>query len=134
MTTRDVYIRQYDWMLHLFLDVNPEYLYEVVTKMDDVAISSHIIRRVALLIKHSEYDYGLTATNSSLRETVMVVGESSSREEFLNTLQHEVRHLVDDIAECDSINPYGEEVGYITGTINTLLAQNIDQYFCKCQE
>ena len=80
MTTRDVYIRQYDWMLHLFLDVNPEYLYEVVTKMDDVAISSHIIRRVALLIKHSEYDYGLT------------------------------------------------------GTINTLLAQNIDQYFCKCQE
>lgn len=33
----------------------------------------------------------------------------------INSLTHEVRHLVDDIAKTEKLDPYGEDVAYLTG-------------------
>lgn len=133
MTNNMIYLRQYDWLLHVFFDVTPKDVYDVIVALEDAAISANIIRRSVSLMKKGEYNYGFTATNSIIKETIIVIGEHTSREDFLNTMQHEIRHLVDDIAINYGLVSNGEEVGYMTGTINTLLAQNINKYFCSCQ-
>lgn len=134
MTSNTIYLRPYDWILRVFFDVKPQHVYHVIPAMEDSAISSRIIKRATSLIRSGNRNYGFAATNSEIKETVIVIGECTSREEFLNTLEHEIRHLVDDIAECYNITKSGEEVGYITGTVNTLLTQNIDRYFCECND
>jgi hypothetical protein len=82
-----------------------------------------------------DMDTGFTYSNKKLRRTVMIVGLASSPAEFLNSFEHELRHLVDDIASTHSMDMAGEEVAYLTGDINTALWSDIHRFTCcKCDK
>lgn len=56
----------------------------------------------------------------------------SSHAEFLNSFEHELRHLVDDIAETFGLDMGGEQVAYLTGDLNSLLWKDIHEFMCCC--
>ena len=79
-------------------------------------------------------DSGFTYSNKRIRQSVVVVGLASSQSQFLNSFEHELRHLCDDIATTTGMAMQGEEVAYLTGNVNTLLWSDIHEFICcKCK-
>ncbi len=80
--------------------------------------------------KKADMDSGFTYSNKTRRRSVVVVGLASSQAQFLNSFEHELRHLCDDIAVASAMPMQGEEVAYLTGQINTMLWKDIHQFIC----
>lgn len=55
-----------------------------------------------------EANKGITYSNVDNRKTVVVIGWTSSRAEYMNSLNHEMLHVVQRISEVFMINMYGE--------------------------
>ena len=88
-----------------------------------------------LNLEKADMDSGFTYSNKTRRRSVVVVGLASSQAQFLNSFEHELRHLCDDIAVASAMPMQGEEVAYLTGQINTMLWKDIHQFICckgKC--
>lgn len=79
-------------------------------------------------------DTGLTYSNYKKRETVMVVGLTSSPSQFLNSFDHERKHLEAHIAQAYGINPYGEEIAYLSGDIAQMLTEDVQLFICDCDK
>lgn len=60
---------------------------------------------------------GLTFSNDALRMSVMIVSKSTSREQFMNTLSHEIGHLKYDICVYYDVEDGSEEEMYLQGYI-----------------
>lgn len=79
------------------------------------------MERVRENLEKADMDSGFTYSNKTRRRSVVVVGLASSQAQFLNSFEHELRHLCDDIAVASAMPMQGEEVAYLTGQINTML-------------
>lgn len=76
-------------------------------------------------------DTGLTYSNYSTHETVMVIGINSSAEEFMNSFCHERKHLEMHIAKAFDLNPWGEEVAYLSGKIGQKMYRVAKKFLCE---
>lgn len=54
----------------------------------------------------------------------MVIGHASDLFEFADTLSHEKQHLEQAICRADGLDPYGEDIAYVSGAITEALARN----------
>lgn len=68
------------------------------------------------LAKDSE-DRGLTYSNVRGRESVVAVGRSGDLASGINTIAHELLHVVQHVCEQDGISMTGEEACYIMGEL-----------------
>ena len=64
----------------------------------------------------------------------MVVGLTSSPAEFLNSFDHERKHLEAHIAQAYDIYPYGEEIAYLSGDIAQMLVEDVQLFICDCDK
>ena len=67
------------------------------------------------LVLKGEPNKGITYSNVDTRKTVVVIGWATSKEEYMNSLSHEMLHVVQHISEQFLINMYGEEACYLLG-------------------
>lgn len=68
-------------------------------------------------------------TCSMGNHSCIYIGQTTSGEEFINSLIHELRHLIDHIANHYGITD-GETVGYMSGDAAMLLAKDICELGC----
>ncbi|MBQ0089925.1 MAG: hypothetical protein KBT27_11420 [Prevotellaceae bacterium] len=125
MIRRTVCIDSVDWNVILYVNAD---------KMDTDCIIDDIIQsgckgeQLSYIKKKlwtSEYDGGFIFTKG--RNSVIVVGKSSSIRQMINTLVHESHHLIVHIATEFNMDPYGEEASYMAGdVISELLYKALD--------
>ena len=76
------------------------------------------------LAKDSE-DRGLTYSNVRGRESVVAVGRSGDHASGINTIAHELLHVVQHVCEQDGISMTGEEACYMMGELCERVFVNI---------
>ena len=84
-------------------------------------VSRHDSGTVRGNLLRADMDSGFTYSNKTMRRSVVVVGLATSQAQFLNSFEHELRHLCDDIAAASGMPMQGEEVAYLTGDVNSLV-------------
>lgn len=134
MIIRDIYISKYDWFLRIYYAVTDYHTERIVRDLQRIRCPRPIVLRVYEKMAERNLDTGFTYSNTERRDTVMVVGLHSSPAEFMNSLQHELRHLVDDISKTMDIDHAGETVAYITGDINALITPDVQLFVCDCDK
>lgn len=132
MIHKDLYIKKYDWVVHVFLNAGVTDAEEVIDCVRRVGGSSRVTSRVREMMYDGRYNQGFTYSNRAKNESVMCVCLSSSSKEFINTLAHETRHLCDDIADECMIPVSGETVAYLTGSVMMNLFDEISELVCDC--
>lgn len=60
---------------------------------------------------------GFTFSNARLRMSVMCIGDASSKEQWWDTLSHEVDHLQDSILQYYDVSPGTEDAACLQGYI-----------------
>ena len=132
MVKSDVYIPQIGWEVHIYYAVTGYHAPPILADLVDIDCPLKLMKRISKNLRSGKMDTGFTYSNKQIRCTVMVVGMHSSPAQFLNSLEHELRHLVDDVSSTVRIPPYGEAVAYLTGDINAHIADDVKMFLCDC--
>ena len=133
MIHRRIYIKKYDWAVDIFYAVTCYWTDRIMECLESIGCPDDILRSSYHNLMSCKLDTGLTYSNYNRRETVMVIGKTSSPGEFLNSFDHERKHLEAHIARAYGIDPYGEEIAYLSGDVAQMLVKDVQLFICDCE-
>lgn len=61
----------------------------------------------------SQQNTGMTLTSMDDMMSIVFVGDTTSDDEWFNTIIHELKHVVEHISEFYHLNSSGEEAAYL---------------------
>ena len=132
MIYRELNIPQYNWLVHVFYHVTCYWTDEIMDCLKNIGCPPQKLKESYRNLKACKLNTGLTYSNYHLRESVMVIGKTSSPDEFSDSLMHELRHLEDHIAVACKIPTGGEEIAYLAGYIGKKLSKDVQMFICSC--
>lgn len=90
-----------------------------------------IIEQAKELMYGCEYNCGFTYSNTYRKRAVILIGPTTSGEEFQDTFVHELHHLAVAIAEGLGIDLESETPAYIAGDSARELADVVCNFGCR---
>lgn len=125
-------IPDYDWVVYAYYNVDDVYANEILALLDDIGINEYQYISAVHNLRSKRKNRGLCFSNFDKRISVMVISDTSSPAQFMNSWAHEVRHLERHIDLATGINPYGEEAAYLAGDIAALMFPKAKYFLCHC--
>lgn len=131
MVVQNIYLEDWDWHITVYYAVTRYYKDEILEELDLIGCSRSELKNAEQLLDDNRYNTGLTYTNFKNRGSVVVIGLTSSPEEFQNTFDHEKGHLAMHIGSALQIDPFGEEFQYLTGAIGEKMFKIAKRFLCE---
>ena len=75
-----------------------------------------------------QYNAGFTHTNFSKKLSIVAIGISTSREQFINTIAHEAKHLQSHICHYYDVDEDGEQAAYLMGYLIERMYKGFKRY------
>lgn len=117
MIRRIIDLPKYDWSIVCFVGYQPTDADEIYHALSDIGCNGNPLSEAyEHLIKESA-DRGLTYSNLSERKSVLAIGKCESDSSIINTIGHELLHVVAHICEQYGIDMMSEEPCYIMGSL-----------------
>lgn len=132
MRVKAFYLEAYDWEVVMMFDAGSRHAVRVAEALEDIGAAEQSVRRAEEMISEGRRDIGMTYSNINRRQSVMVIGKTSSAAEFANTYYHEIGHLVRHIAEACEMDPRGEEEQYLAGAVCEKSFPLAEGFMCSC--
>lgn len=132
MITQEIYIPKYDWLIHAYFAVDDYYTDDIMQHLWELGCDAEPARRAYENLSSGELNTGLCYSNYKLRETVMVIAKTSSADEFLNSLLHELTHFQSHVQKAYELEKTGEDVAYLVGDVVMLMYPKIQHLLCDC--
>lgn len=109
----DLYLKKQDWQVRVY--ILPDNTDAVLQDLADMGCRGKNMQRAQASLHSRIRNTGLTYTNARNRQSLIVLGRTTSPQEFLDSVVHETTHLAVHIARTDKINPDSEALCYIAG-------------------
>lgn len=93
----------------------------------DIDINGYWTVTVFYNVETPGFNQGFSATDSRKRKSVVVIGRSSSKEEFLNTIVHEAKHVQSSICDYYGVDENSEDAAYLIGHIVMRMAEFLNK-------
>ena len=103
------------WGVVFAYDIKEDDLDEIASWLEALDATRKEVRKARRVVMR--WNSGLTFSNDALRMSVMIVSKSTSREQFMNTLSHEIGHLKYDLCMYYDVEDGSEEEMYLQGYI-----------------
>ena len=117
MIERLIQLPKYDWSIVCFIGYQPPDADEICHALSDIGCNGNPLSEAYKHLSLSSGDRGLTYSNLSERRSVLAIGKCESDGSIINTIGHELLHVVAHICEQDGIDMLSEEPCYIMGTL-----------------
>ena len=118
-----------DWWVMATIDIgSQEDLDKTVEALLSVGCTQEDAEKVARTL--SEPDTGYTYTDYDGRFTLAFVARGSSPEQFYDTVQHELKHIVEHISTFYGVDPKSEEAAYLQGEVGRMLFPAVAAVLC----
>jgi hypothetical protein len=131
MIKQEIYLPKYDWSIKVYYAVDAYYTNEILEKLEKYNPTIEEYSSVKSLMENYEYNTGFTFTDYRNKQSLMVIGLTTSPSEFQSTFDHEKGHLAIHIAQYYNIDPYSEEFQYLNGSIGKKLFPIAKRFICK---
>ena len=132
MIRQRIILPKYGWIIKAWYAVDDCYTEEIVSELDHLGAKESFIEEADKMLRGGMLNQGLTYVDPFMKEAAIVVGITTSAEEFHNTYEHEKRHLVEFIAEAEGIPAKGEEISYLDGYIAGRMFSACKSLMCDC--
>lgn len=134
MIKQTFYIKEYDWTIYAYFAVDCYYVDEIMEHLFKLRCNGTTAKRAYENLSACKLDTGLTFSSFELRKTIMVVGLTSSANEFFNSFHHELIHCEAHICKANKLDPYGEGRAYMVGDLSMQMFPYIQPLLCdKCR-
>lgn len=130
MIRQRFFLDKYDWEVVVFYDVDCYHITQIMVELQRIGCSRSNLRIAYENIDACKLDTGVTYSNYRTRQTVMIIGLTSSAKEFMNSFDHERKHLEAHIAKALHIDPWSEEICYLSGEIGERMFPVARKYLC----
>lgn len=135
MIRQEIYIPKYDWRVRIYYAMTTYWAGRILSDMERIGCRGSGLAKAWRNLRSGDLNTGLTYSNFQTGETVMVISLTSSPEEFLNSWEHEKKHLARHIEQSYGIDPFGEEAAYLEGTIAQKMFPVAKRFICEhCRE
>lgn len=131
MVVQNIYLEDWDWHVTVYYAVDTYYTDEILEELELIECSLPELVRAEDMLRSNEYNTGITYSNFKHKCSIVVIGLTTSPEEFQNTFDHEKGHLAMHISSALGIKPYGEEYQYLTGAIGQKMFKIAKQFLCE---
>ncbi len=115
MIKHGFHIGKRDWYVMVYYDVYPEQLDEIGDALLASGASREMVDEALYVLR--DKDTGYTFTNYHDHFSVIVISHTTSAEQALDTIIHEIKHLVEHISSYYSVNPKDELAAYLQGEV-----------------
>lgn len=112
------------WCVDIFYDTHPSNADEILDALWDLGCAERYLYKAEELLRSGVANEGLTFSNPYERRSIVVIGHTDDVWQFLDTLSHEKQHIEQAICKVDRLDPYGEDIAYISGGISASIARN----------
>ena len=126
------FIRIGRWEVDCIFSVDEYDIDWILSFLEDFGVPDDILEQAEDIMSSGKLDTGFTIPDYGGRRAVVVVGPVSSREEFINTLVHEIHHLSVAIARSLGIPLDKEKPAYLSGELAYELVDLICELGCRC--
>lgn len=127
---QDIYIQRYAWNVRVFYAVTAYWADDILSELRRIGCRGEEYVRARHNLYTGSLDTGLTYSNFRDKESVVVIGLTSSPEEFMNSFEHEKGHLCRHISQSIGLDPYGEETQYLSGEVSQLMFPVARKFLC----
>lgn len=117
MKSAVIYLKKYDWKIYLFFYSNRYDSGIILSHLEKIGCKGYNLFKAKKSLKNSKKNEGLTYSNYNSRESVLVVSQTSSFDELMNSSSHEIDHLSKHIVQADGIDIFSEEASYLVGDL-----------------
>lgn len=124
MYRQEVMIPSIGWDVVICYDVRPHDGDIIAYELEKLRCPWHDISRAKSLVESGHPNEGLTYSNERMRRSLIAVGHTSDFWQFIDTVSHEKQHLEQSVCRAFSLDPYGEDIAYISGDISAAIARN----------
>lgn len=132
MIRQEIYIREYDWIVHALYAVTDYYVEEIMDYLWTLGCDAHKAKQAYENMTSGQLNNGLCYSNYVKKESVLVIAKTTSAEEFTNSMFHELTHLQSHIAQVFYLKPTSEDVAYLTGGIIMQMYPKVKHLICNC--
>lgn len=124
MITQHCCIPSLRWCVDIYYDATPKCANEILDALWDLGCEERYLYKAERLLKSGVANEGLTYSNPYERRSLVVIGHTDDAFQFINSISHEKQHIEQAICKADRLDPYGEDIAYISGYISQALARN----------
>lgn len=115
MIRQDVYLEKYDWNVMVCHVSCKEDADEAMDLLSSVGCKGKPLLDAYDHISVDEMNKGLTYTNVDERSSVVIISKASSEGKYINSLAHEMFHVVAHVCGFLGLDMQGEEPCYLMG-------------------
>lgn len=123
---------EYDWGVYVYYYVDRYYAEEILSLLEGIGIARYDYTEASDNLYSGKINKGLCYSNFKDRLSVLVISDTSSPQQFMNSFVHEARHLERHIEQALNISPYGERASYLAGTIAQYMFPKAKYFLCDC--
>lgn len=131
MITHVFHIHQHDWLVKAYINSDDSDADLILGELWSVGADMDTMRLAFRNLRGGQKNTGLTYTSPWHRVTILVVSESTSAEEFFNSLVHEISHAKTHICEYLGIDLLSEEASYFSGGLARDLFPHVRHLLCE---
>ena len=129
-------ISKYDWKVEVYYAVDCYYTDEIMGRLYDIGCRGDDLQTAYENLSAGKPDR-LTCSSQLSRCAFSsihfsAIGITSSAAQFQNSYDHERKHLEAHIAAALGIDPWGEEICYLSGEIGQLMFEKARLMLCDC--
>ena len=132
MIWQQSYYKPTDWRLYVYYVVTELHADEILDRLAEIGCDGDNLSKAHDNLTSGKCDTGLTYTNQSTRETVVVIAKTSTALQFLQSLTHEFVHASCHIAQHYGLPLGGEEVRYICDGLLEKTWEISRELLCDC--
>ena len=126
MIRQTIGIPLYGWRVKVWYAVDDCYTDEIIRTLEQLGADEGFCEQSHAMLDGGMLNQGLTYADFKTKRAAVVIGITTSAEQFHNTYEHEKRHLVEFIADAEGMDMHGEEISYLDGFI-------AGKMFCACK-
>lgn len=115
MIKQKIYLEKYDWDVLVFYGMQKADVDEVCDSLVQIGCTGSAVDSAREHFLRDETNTGLTYSNLSERKSVVSVSRTTSEYEFVNTVTHEMFHIVSHVCDSLGIDMKSEEPCYLMG-------------------
>lgn len=125
-------VPRYEWRVKVWYAVDDCYTDDILSDLMQIGASKRFLQESRDMMDAGMLNQGLTLADYNSKMAVVVIGITTSAEQFHNTYEHEKRHLVEFIADAEGIAMHGEEISYLDGYIAAKMFSACRKLMCDC--
>ena len=132
---QEFYLYDFFWNVKVFYVVDSAPIDFILEQLSKIGCSGKDLDNAEIILEQKSENNGMTYSSFDDRESIIVIGATSCPAEFQNTFDHEKIHLAMHLSKYFDIDPYGEELAYLVGSIGLEMFPIAKKFLCEhCRE